>query len=578
MATTSNPPDASARMQEDVYLYASNTNVSNFVSVKLSGDSNYHIWKKQMDCLMKTHDLCSLLDDHPQETTNKINKYDSLLQGWILGSLSEEVLEIVVNCVSAKETWKKLKEYFDSPKSSQQDSAKSNANDKGGNPAESEAIGKVATGIKTKDSHPITIVDPETETRDKNVSSAITTANDKGGNQAESEAKGKEATQSETTEIKRLFKEAISKGHWHGVLKELLLHEDARKAPINSVGNTVLHIAVGLRYDFILKRVLRRIKKAELTVIKNFEGSTLLHIAAIVGNTSAAKLLIKHEKGLLNTPDNKGKKPLEKAYEHMHLDTIDYLLTEAAKDDSKAKTHASRDDEEIGVKMDSEKDDRKAKTHASNDVEDIGVNLLVNAFSAKQYDFASKLLEKHPAYATSDNRVLMAMARTFPSGLDHEETFVYPNLGNKLDEIVNRSKRLFEEFEDIWFFLKDDMSSLLRRQYSFQDVDSFFYVFQQRWCILFIFPWFLTHFLCFITYYGSSTIWNLEKKKKEYDHAKRILDLVCEKIEEKHRADSDDSFYEGPFLEAARQNASEVVDRILKIWPQAINLHRQKWS
>ncbi|KAM0009855.1 hypothetical protein Hdeb2414_s0085g00783491 [Helianthus debilis subsp. tardiflorus] len=203
MATTSNPPDASARMQEDVYLYASNTNVSNFVSVKLSGDSNYHIWKKQMDCLMKTHDLCSLLDDHPQETTNKINKYDSLLQGWILGSLSEEVLEIVVNCVSAKETWKKLKEYFDSPKSSQQDSAKSNANDKGGNPAESEAIGKVATGIKTKDSHPITIVDPETETRDKNVSSAITTANDKGGNQAESEAKGKEATQSETTGSER---------------------------------------------------------------------------------------------------------------------------------------------------------------------------------------------------------------------------------------------------------------------------------------------------------------------------------------------------------------------------------------
>ncbi|KAJ0599165.1 hypothetical protein HanIR_Chr03g0101791 [Helianthus annuus] len=120
MANSSNPPDASARMQDDVYLYASNTNVSNFVSVKLSGDRNYHIWKKQMGCLMKIHDLYNLVDDvvpaRDPETMNKIIKYDSLLQGWILGSLSEEVLGIVVDCVSAKDTWNQLKGYFGSAK------------------------------------------------------------------------------------------------------------------------------------------------------------------------------------------------------------------------------------------------------------------------------------------------------------------------------------------------------------------------------------------------------------------------------------------------------------------------------
>ncbi|KAJ0934165.1 putative PGG domain-containing protein [Helianthus annuus] len=153
-------------------------------------------------------------------------------------------------------------------------------------------------------------------------------------------------------------------------------------------------------------------------------------------------------------------------------------------------------------------------------------------------------MDKNPEYATSDNSVLMAMARTFPSGLDNEETLVYPNPGNIRDAIVNRSKRLFDVLEDISFFLEDDMSSILRCQDSFQDVVLFFL--------------------------RVPPIRNLEKKKKEYDHAKRILDLVCMKIKEKHLNDRDDSFYEGPFLEAACRNASEVVNGILKIWPQAI--------
>ncbi|PWA93613.1 Ankyrin repeat-containing protein [Artemisia annua] len=36
----------------NIYLYASNVNVANFDSVKLSGHSNYHMWKAQMLSLM----------------------------------------------------------------------------------------------------------------------------------------------------------------------------------------------------------------------------------------------------------------------------------------------------------------------------------------------------------------------------------------------------------------------------------------------------------------------------------------------------------------------------------------------
>ncbi|KAD4177957.1 hypothetical protein E3N88_26548 [Mikania micrantha] len=47
MASSSSVTSAEKEI-EQAYLYASNANVSNFVSVKLSGDSNYHLWKTQM--------------------------------------------------------------------------------------------------------------------------------------------------------------------------------------------------------------------------------------------------------------------------------------------------------------------------------------------------------------------------------------------------------------------------------------------------------------------------------------------------------------------------------------------------
>ncbi|KAJ9536750.1 hypothetical protein OSB04_un000054 [Centaurea solstitialis] len=119
MANLSNPlPDDSSRIQDFKYLYASNANVSNFVSVKLSGNNNYHLWKTQMICLMESHNMHGFVDPNcfrPKALSPEIEKqYDSLLKGWIFGSVSEGVLGTVVNLGSAKDVWDKLKSFCDS--------------------------------------------------------------------------------------------------------------------------------------------------------------------------------------------------------------------------------------------------------------------------------------------------------------------------------------------------------------------------------------------------------------------------------------------------------------------------------
>ena len=126
MASSSNPtPHISSQTQDLNYLYASIANVSNFVSVKLASDRNYHLWKTQMLCLMKTHNMVGLVDDTivgPTASTNEIimDQYDNLLKGWIFGSVTENVLAAVVDLVSAKDVWVNLKSFYDAPITSQQ--------------------------------------------------------------------------------------------------------------------------------------------------------------------------------------------------------------------------------------------------------------------------------------------------------------------------------------------------------------------------------------------------------------------------------------------------------------------------
>ncbi|XP_076945780.1 uncharacterized protein LOC143616983 [Bidens hawaiensis] len=218
MANLSNLPDNIARIQDYEYLYASNTNVSNFISVKLSGYGNYDLWKTQMLCLMEAHEMCWLVDEStPKDLSKKIiKKYDSLLKGWIFGSVSEDVLRFVVNpTYSAKDVWGKLISSFDQTMSSKQERhanstpakvdtvAKSKNNmalgetsttKEGIESAKSDEKGEEATQIETKDSA-LTKEDTTTKIEDNTTAFGETTSNDEGN---DSEVKGEDATKKET--------------------------------------------------------------------------------------------------------------------------------------------------------------------------------------------------------------------------------------------------------------------------------------------------------------------------------------------------------------------------------------------
>ncbi|KAD4177983.1 hypothetical protein E3N88_26574 [Mikania micrantha] len=84
------------------------------------------------------------------------------------------------------------------------------------------------------------------------------------------------------------------------------------------------------------------------------------------------------------------------------------------------------------------------------------------------------------------------------------------------------------------------------------------------------------YFCCLIKFPG---IKNIELKKKEYEDAKKLLQLICKKIRRKyHKNDisSKRKLYSGPILEAACQDAYDVVAEILREWPEAILCKNKK--
>nr|KAJ0196645.1 hypothetical protein LSAT_V11C700362770 [Lactuca sativa] len=210
-----------------------------------------------------------------------------------------------------------------------------------------------------------------------------------------------EMTEEEKTKRNKKLSSAIVEGRWDDVESMINEDEDVITEAIDSDGNSILHIVVGIGHNSFVSEMLSKIKDIKLREMRNKNGSTALHIAAIVGNTEGAKLLIKRKKNLLATEDNKHETPLHKAFENMHLDTVEYLL--------KAADEVGRTDN-IPQPIDVKK----------------GSKLLANAVSAKQFDLAKELIQKYPQFAVEGDEVLMAIAKTFPTGLDHWQILIYP--------------------------------------------------------------------------------------------------------------------------------------------------------
>ncbi|KAI3708752.1 hypothetical protein L2E82_38169 [Cichorium intybus] len=390
-------------------------------------------------------------------------------------------------------------------------------------------------------------VDP-TKTRTEDIHVTIPT---------ETEVKGED--KNKIIRNKKLRK-AIVEGRWH-VVTSILMYGDKSgfTEAINSDGNTLLHIVVGISRNDFVRKTLYEIKDEQLPKMINSDGSTALHIAAIVGNTEAAELLIHNNRSLLGIPNHKGETPLDKAYENMHFDTIEYLL-KAVNDDAKTKKKSSVLEASVsgGIKG--------------------GVNLLVNAISAKQYDLATDLVKKFPEFAVENDNALMALARTFPNELDYGETLIYPiypSIGDIWEGIAEATKEAF----------------LLR----LRGLGGLIYgsIFRYRlpamllgvplmmliWTLKMIYFLIISVLILFRMFYFLSwkvatrvvgPLKHIEKKKKKWEEAKEVLKLVCDEVEKLEVHDAHPRYYTGPVLEAARQNGYEVVAEILKRSPEAI--------
>ncbi|KVG51525.1 Ankyrin repeat-containing protein [Cynara cardunculus var. scolymus] len=429
----------------------------------LSGKHNYHRWETQMLCLMETHYMRGLVDDAfvhgPRASSEKIRKqYDNLLKGWIFGSVSEGVLDTVVDRSSAKEVWDTLKSLY--KLRSAEDVEPTMSSQQGPEEIETESEDSISEDIEAD---PFSL---EAERRHAK-------ARDKLG--------------------LMLYKDT-SEWSWREIIKILEGDKDVLKDELWDNGNTLLHMVVEKgqnAYDIVEKLLLFiRKKKEEKEILehKNADGSTALHVAVSVGNKHAMKLLVDQHKDLLTIRDKKDQDPLIKAFNNMQFDTFVYLFKVAVGND-KAK--------QLVISQGSKK----------------GASLVVNAITAKQYSTAHELIRTFPKFSTESDRVLMAIARTFPNELNYWETLVYPTL-------------------------------------TYLDV-------------------------CGGGGGGGGRgavppIKHIEKKIKVSKEAKRVLQLVCYKIHMLTLLGTPHPYYDKPILEAAIKNADNVFTCILIYSPEAI--------
>lgn len=146
----------------------------------------------------------------------------------------------------------------------------------------------------------------------------------------EEEKKKKEAEEKRKEEAKvhqSLYKAILSQSI--GTVDRILRNGKVKVTDkITISGNTALHVAAGTtkNQEFLQHMLNFGAHDNPQLDMRNSEGSRLLHVAAIVGNTEIAKILVEKNNDLLFTTDKEGHTPLARAHSNMHTDTYLYLL------------------------------------------------------------------------------------------------------------------------------------------------------------------------------------------------------------------------------------------------------------
>ncbi|KAL7592495.1 hypothetical protein Lser_V15G32881 [Lactuca serriola] len=482
MASSSSNQYATIEIKEEEYPYPSNLSAASFISVKLSGTDKYAIWKTQMVCLLKSHDMFGFIDGtlkSPQTDVSGKEKVDdhhthrlwtrsdALVKGWILGSLTEETLMYVLNRLTnklmqhtnvnftAKDVWDELQIIY-------------------GPPPLQTTFG---VGL------PQRFEDKQEEKR--------------------------------RAGIHQLFYQALVGVRAYVIDLILSNGEVTVIDKITNNGNTALHVAVGAtkKADLLQKLLEKTPENTQLLDLRNSDGSTLLHVAAIVGNTQAADILVGRNPDLLFAKDNEGHTPLAIALSNMHTETAQHLLQ-----------------------------------HIGNDLEmgtlfsgSGGDELLVTAISSKDFRLVCDLLGRYKTL--HGDAVLMAIALNFPRELNMLEEF-------------SRTGILHSKIESAVVIASDyTVEKCGTRVGKFI---SLFYV--GIYWILKLLPLIL-----------KMLRWPYIKERvRTHLDAILLLASVCDLIRFRNDPMCYHLYYMNPLYEAIRQNSYDVVEYILSYFPNAL--------
>ncbi|XP_076926214.1 uncharacterized protein LOC143589286 [Bidens hawaiensis] len=499
MATSSTSSTYYFNRGSHEYPYPSHVNAASFLSVKLSGKPNYIQWQEQMTCLLDSYDMLGFIDGtikKPQENNGSKAKADvstfeamyrewkrsdTLVKGWIYGSLSEDVMGTVVGLQTANDVWNKLKENYTTPSA----------------PA------------------PVTVGPPNTSTKKKDVGEYVPLCR------------------------------AIQMGDWEKAQEFFNEDQDALIDKLNIDGQRSLHVAIGNSENiWFLQNLLERINPDSLPSLVNNKQQNALHYAAMLDNTIAVIVLVEKNPRLLFCVDYQNYLPIQKAIFNSHETTFLYLLMVC-------KQHIWLN-KEVG-------------NHNPFEGEK-GVSLLNNAILSGFYDAASYLLHDKPELArskvTTFKAPLWCIAKKWDAYRSAEQYNFYQRFVYYLLPTENYNTDNTDKIQDTE---NQEETNQVNMSQNSSFVYPVFMVLNLVSCVVMerIYVKFWKVALLYVPH-----IKHLYEDKVKHGTALTILMFICDEIG-KLKSDHD-RHYGDAFIEAVKNDTPEVIEQIIRFFPQSI--------
>ncbi|KAI3701373.1 hypothetical protein L6452_26392 [Arctium lappa] len=343
------------------------------------------------------------------------------------------------------------------------------------------------------------------------------------------------------TNIQQQLYVAVEHQRWTEIYSILKTKQVKVTDSISINGNTALHVAVACHTvkNRFLERMLDLAEPGEsrrrLLDVRNSDGSTLLHLAASLGNTNAAIILVTRDRGLLFAKDNEDCTPLDLLHScgPKNTDTYLYLL-----DESNMQLQA---DPEQGI------NNNGLVHHMLTDERP-----LINAIACKDFELACELIKRYNVLK-NDEDVLMAIAHHFPCDFRILELIIYELWQTPLLKFVTRAAFNY------------DVRSILDLNFMMLAIVLL--------GAAYIWPLQMLIWICLKSKVPALNYVRRGGENREF--AGKLLEKVCGLIKESSKNDSimiscNDHNYSKPIFEAVKRDASDFVQHIVFWFPNAI--------